>query len=86
MASIPLNAGAIPLGNGRELRATLCIERGKQVLDLREFAPFSAAGVLMPGRNGLAVPVENIDALADLLAEAVTRAKAAGWLNEDGPS
>lgn len=80
MASIPLNAGAIRLGDGRELRATLCIERGKQVLDLREFAPFTAAGVLMPGRNGLTVDADQIDALSDLLSEAIAGAKVLGWI------
>ena len=80
MASIPLTVGAVALGGGREVRATLCIERGRQVIDLREFAPFTAAGVLMPGRNGIIIDAHHLDELTDLLAEVVAGAKALGWL------
>lgn len=82
VAHVPLSVGAQPVDDGREVRAALTIERGRRMLDLREFALF--AGVLMPGKNGLTLPVEHIDALAGLLAEAAARAKAEGWLSEDG--
>lgn len=72
--------GVVPLEDGRELRISLTTERRRRVLDLREFAKFSAAGVMMPGRNGVVVPVEHLDSLFDYLAEALAAARAAGWI------
>ncbi len=66
----PHQIGTLPLGEGRELRITLTTERGRPVVDVREFAPFSAAGVMMPGRNGVVVPAERLAGLVPRMAEA----------------
>lgn len=80
MTTAPLPVGVVQM-DGREVRLALAMDRGRRVLDLREFAPF--AGVLMPSKNGLTLPVDHLDALSDLIAEAIARAKVAGWLTED---
>lgn len=69
MAS-PRQIGVIQLDGDRELRVSLTTERRRPVLDIREFARFSAAGVMMPGRNGVVVPVENLAALLPMITEA----------------
>ena len=84
VATVALTVGVLQLPAGREVRVELIEERGRRVVDLREFAPFTAAGVLMPGRNGLSLPIASLEALANMLAEAVAQAKGTGWLTEQG--
>lgn len=62
--------GAVPLAEGRELRISLTTDRGRAVLDVREFAHYKPVGLMTPNRNGVVIPVETLGALAPLIAEA----------------
>lgn len=73
----PHKCGVFPHRDG-EVRVTLQEMRGVRVVDVRAYDPF--ASVMMPNRAGLTVPVDKLEVLAKILADAVTEARTVGWI------
>lgn len=64
--------GVIDVAPGLQIRMTLTTERGNPVVDVRQWDRF--AGVWMPGKRGLPIPVEHREAFAMLAGEAAALA------------
>lgn len=67
-----VTVGAIDLSPALQVRLTICQAHGKRVIDIRSFDLF--AGVWMPNKKGVSIPVEHAEAvcrLADAAAAAV---------------
>ena len=73
----PHKCGSFPHADG-EVRVTLQVLRGTRMVDVRAYDPF--ASVMMPNRAGLTVPVDKLEVLATILADAVSEARTLGWI------
>lgn len=70
----PVTIGSVDLSPTLQARVTICNASGKRVIDVRLFDLF--AGVFMPGKRGVSIPVEHAEELCRLTTEAAARAKA----------
>lgn len=61
--------GAIDVAPDHQIRLTFATEKGKRVIDLRAFDKF--AGVWMPTKAGVSLPVEHLAALHGLTTAAL---------------
>jgi hypothetical protein len=84
-ASISRPAPVAIIGKGQacEIRLTLEVQRGQQVLDCRAFDRFTAAGLYTPTARGISVPVGQLSELADGIARAVLAASERGLVGGD---
>lgn len=91
MAAARPQPTAVPTGGGdihiasiaknsrEEIRVSLGEFRGVRLINLRVWY-CSPGETMKPGRDGLALRIDRLDALQDAVAAAVERAREIGWL------
>jgi hypothetical protein len=82
-ATLPIIVAEIERSSGKVVRITLDHFKGHNVVDVRTWFP-NAAGKLQASKAGISLLVHRLPELADALNLAVTRAKAAGLLDDGG--
>lgn len=77
---LPIIVGVIGKNSREEVRVVLDTFKGTNLVDVRVFAPFSAAGVMMPSRKGISVRVDLLRSLILALQDAESTATNLGWI------
>lgn len=78
--ALPLMVAAIGKNAREEVRVVLDTFKGSQLVDMRAFSTFSAAGVMMPTKKGLSLRAELLPELIAALEKARDEAEALGWI------
>lgn len=77
MIAVPVLVASLPKNEEEELRVSLVNEHGQHTVDLRIFARFTLARVLMPTKKAIAVNVEQIPDLIKALGDCLRAAERA---------
>ncbi len=83
MSALPFTAGEFRRNSRETVRVQITEYHGRAIVNLRCWFT-DGGGELKPGRDGLALSVSHLPALADAVAKALAEAQRRGLLSDEG--